>query len=250
MNSVGPPRFVAIVFDWRSTTFTNALVGWIVGIDPNALSRGCKASDADIVFLQEVDEGVPRSRSHRQVDLLGDALKLPYRAYFPNVHLRRGCYGNALLSRFPFDHTENIDLTVPLKKKRGALHARATLTFGETQLRIWFFNVHLGLAEFERRVQLRRLFAWRRRHHPPGEAVSVIAGDLNDVWGRLGSTLLEPEGFEGTARLRTFPAAAPLRPLDRVFACGSLRILRAHTSALDLARRASDHLPLIAELAP
>ena len=33
--------------------------------------------DPDVVLLQEVDDGVPRSRRDRQVDLLGDALGLP-----------------------------------------------------------------------------------------------------------------------------------------------------------------------------
>ena len=203
---------------------------------------------ADFVLLQEVDEGVPRSRMERQVDVIGDALGLPYRAYFPNVQLRRGHYGNAFLSRFPLDHKENIDLTVPLKKRRGALHARTTLRTGRTKERVWFFNLHLGLAEFERRAQIRRLLAWRRRHHPPGEATTVIAGDFNDVWGRLGSTLLEPEGFSGTARLRTFPAAAALRPLDRLFVSGRLRIESVRTGASSLERRASDHLPLVVDL--
>ena len=35
--------------------------------------------EPDIVFLQEVDDGVPRSRRDRQVDLLAEALELPHR---------------------------------------------------------------------------------------------------------------------------------------------------------------------------
>ena len=44
----------------------------------------------DIVLLQEVDDGVPRSHHHRQVDLLADQLGLPYRAFQRNVTLREG----------------------------------------------------------------------------------------------------------------------------------------------------------------
>ena len=51
--------------------------------------------EPDIVLLQEVDEGVPRSRHDRQVDLFGDALQLPHRAFHSNVRLRAGHYGNA-----------------------------------------------------------------------------------------------------------------------------------------------------------
>ncbi|MCA9149025.1 MAG: endonuclease/exonuclease/phosphatase family protein, partial [Planctomycetales bacterium] len=48
--------------------------------------------EPDIVFLQEVDDGVPRSRGDRQVDTLGDALELPHRLFQRNVRLRQGHY--------------------------------------------------------------------------------------------------------------------------------------------------------------
>jgi endonuclease/exonuclease/phosphatase family metal-dependent hydrolase len=207
------------------------------------------ACDADLVFLQEVDEDVPRSRRDRQVDMLGDALGYEHRAYFPNVELKRGRYGNALLSRVPFDHAENIDLTIPLKKRRGALHARVSLDVHGARSRVWLFNVHLGLAEFERRWQLRRLLDWQRHHHPPGEAAIVLAGDLNDVWGRLGPVVLEPAGFRGSRRgVPTFPAVRPVRPLDRVFVSGPIEIAASQSVRHGRARLASDHLPLVADL--
>lgn len=203
----------------------------------------------DIVFLQEVDEGARRSRFDRQVDVLGDALGLDHRAFYPNHRLRRGHYGNAILSRFPLDHTENIDLTQPLKKRRSAVHARLTLAKTDGRVRLWLFNVHLGLAEYERRRQLRRIVDWQIEHRRHHDTAVVIAGDFNDVWGRLGRTVLEPEGYVGTSRaIRTFPAIGPLRPLDRAFVSASLRIANAYRSRLERARHASDHLPLVVDL--
>ena len=225
----------------------------IGGVDrryqPERIVDGLRACDADLVFLQEVDEGVPRSRKHRQVDLLGDALGYKHRVYYPNVTLRRGHYGNALLSRFPIDHSENIDLTIPLKKRRGALHARTTATIDGKQCRMWLFNLHLGLAGFERRRQLKRLLAWQHQHRLRHNVASIIAGDFNDVWGRLGRTLLEPEGYVGgSRRIFTFPAIRPLRGLDRIFVRGPLERDLAHRRRVRIARAASDHLPLVAEL--
>jgi endonuclease/exonuclease/phosphatase family metal-dependent hydrolase len=209
------------------------------------------ACRGDVVFLQEVDEGVPRSRSHRQVDRLGDALGYAHRFYFPNVFLRRGQYGNAVLSRFACDHQENIDLTLPLKKRRGALHVRLRLPLGAESMPVWLFNVHLGLAQYERRQQLQHLLAWQERHGAPQPAATVLAGDFNDVWGTLGRRVLEPAGFRGTStRILTFPAARPLRPLDRVFVRGGLRISTARAGGVRFARTASDHLPLVTELVP
>jgi len=204
-------------------------------------------SRADLICLQEVDEGVPRSRRERQVDRIGDALGLEHRAYFPNVRLRRGHYGNAVLSRWPLDHAENIDLTVPLKKRRSALHVRLSIPQGDEHRRLWLFNVHLGLAEIERRAQLRKLLDWQRHHHLVSETAAVIAGDFNDVWGRLGRAILEPVGYRSTPlSIRTFPAYAPVRPLDRCYVVGPAELTRAYASRMRLARLASDHRPLVA----
>ncbi len=205
--------------------------------------------DADLVLLQEVDEGARRSRRDRQVDLLGDALGLGHRAYFPNHVLKQGHYGNAILSRFPLDHAENLDLTLPLKKKRGSLHARLTVTDGKRRARLWIHNVHLGLAEYERKRQLQRILDWQAGHRMSDRTTVLIGGDLNDVWNTLGPTVLEPAGFAGISiRPKTFPAVRPVRPLDAVFVRGPARITRAGAIVKPPARDASDHLPLVVSL--
>ena len=225
----------------------------IGGIDrlyrPARIIEVLQQCGGDIVFLQEVDEGVPRSRRDRQVDLIGDALEMPYRCYAPNVALRTGHYGNAVLSRWPIDRWENIELTIPLKKRRGALHARVTVKDDRRQARLWLFNAHLGLSGLERRAQVRRLLAWLRRHHPPHDAGIVVGGDLNDVFNQIGPRLLRPAGFEGPKRPHlTFPASAPVRALDKIFVRGALSIEGAHRSRMKLAQQASDHLPIVFDL--
>ncbi len=204
--------------------------------------------EPDVVLLQEVDEGVPRSRHHRQAELLADAIQLPHIAYQPNVRLRVGHYGNAILSRFPLHEAIDVDLTLRPKKCRGALLTRLSVPVGEHTKTIVLANVHLGLSGFERQIQMRRLLANGylgplRRRTP-----LVIAGDYNDVWGTLGRRVLDRAGFSpASGKIRTFPAAMPLRSLDRVFYRGDLRPLRAFAGHTDSARRASDHLPLIVE---
>ena len=46
----------------------------------------------------------------------------------------------------------------------------------------------------------------------------------------------------------TYPSWYPLGALDKVFVRGAVRTARAHPSRLALARVASDHLPLVAEI--
>ncbi|MHC4932056.1 MAG: endonuclease/exonuclease/phosphatase family protein, partial [Planctomycetota bacterium] len=69
----------------------------IGGVDrryrPERVIEVIRHYDPDVVLLQEVDEGVRRSRFDRQVDLIGDALDMRNRAYGPNVKVRKGRYG-------------------------------------------------------------------------------------------------------------------------------------------------------------
>jgi endonuclease/exonuclease/phosphatase family metal-dependent hydrolase len=203
---------------------------------------------ADVVLLQEVDDGVPRSRHDRQVDLLGDALELKHRAYQPNVKLRRGHYGNAILSRFPLYDLRDIELSVPLKKRRQALVAHCRLPVGEHSRSLLVFNFHLGLAGYERTIQIRRFLACEVLSHAHHDTPVVAGGDFNDVWGTLGRRLLEPAGFASASlAVKTFPAFFPMRPLDRIFYRGGLTLDHSFASRTQIAQQASDHLPLVAE---
>jgi len=144
----------------------------IGGVDrryrPQRIIETIQRYDPDIVLLQEVDEGVPRSRHHRQAELLGDALNMPHHAYQRNVHLKTGYYGNAILSRHPLTVVGNVDLTLPLKKRRRALVVDCHLHLDGHWRSIRIANVHLGLAGMERKIQLRRLLAHRHvaQSHP------------------------------------------------------------------------------------
>jgi len=77
----------------------------------------------------------------------------------------------------------------------------------------------------------------------------ILGGDLNDVWGSLGKRYLLPAGFSRAGKLiNTFPAALPLRPLDGIFLRGDLHSRHVAVPTSRLARQASDHLPLVADL--
>jgi len=202
------------------------------------------AAKPDIVHLQEVDDDVPRSGHHRQSDELAKALTYEHHLYQANVHLRRGRYGNAILTRFPFAESHSLDLSLPFKKKRGAQIATCRLPFGALHL----VNMHLGLVEFEQSRQLRKILAHRYVAGIPPDECLIVAGDFNDLLGRLGRRWLEPAGFHRAGRgTRTFPAFLPLRSLDQIHFRGALRLRHCFVERNKLARAASDHLPLVAD---
>jgi endonuclease/exonuclease/phosphatase family metal-dependent hydrolase len=203
----------------------------------------------DIVHLQEVTDGVPRTGRDRQAELIADALGLHHRAYQPNVCLSEGTYGNAILSRYPLHDVHDVDLKIPLKKQRRAQIARCRLRLEDKHSRtLILVNVHLGLAEFERRIQLRRVLACEALKHAHRDTPLIVAGDINDVLGRAGWQTMQPNGFRnGCAAFNTFPAFLPVRALDQIHFRGDLTLMDSAVATVPLASRASDHLPLIAD---
>ncbi|MCI0585429.1 MAG: endonuclease/exonuclease/phosphatase family protein [Planctomycetes bacterium] len=209
--------------------------------------------DPDVLLLQEVDDRVPRTRGHRQMDMLGELLGYPHRAFHPTVHLGEGRRGNATLSRFPISQEVQIDLTFPMKKARGALLTDLLVPVREHRYLVHVVNLHLGLSGVERRWQVRRLLRSPAVASLDGRSRVVIAGDTNDWAGALPRGALREAGFRcvtgtGVRALRTFPAWGPIGSLDRVFVRGGIRWAHAYPSRLSLVRIASDHRPLLVDL--
>jgi endonuclease/exonuclease/phosphatase family metal-dependent hydrolase len=202
----------------------------------------------DVALLQEVDDGVPRSRRHVQVELLAEATGLPHYEFQRNVSLTTGGYGNAILSRWPLFEPARIDLTLRPKKRRGAIVARCRLPVDGHAKTLILATLHLGLSGIERQWQLRRLMRAESLANLRRRAPLVVGGDFNDVWGALGRRTLIPAGFVSAGpSLPTFPAVMPLRPLDRVFYRGDLRAVHALVGRTEIARRSSDHLPVVVD---
>ena len=203
--------------------------------------------EPDIVLMQEVDDDVPRSSCDCQVELFADALDMKHYAFQRNVKLKRGHYGNAIISRFPLSDVQHLDLTIPLKKRRQALMAHCILRHEGHRRSMLVVNLHLGLAGFERQVQLRRILDSDMVRHARKRTPVIIGGDYNDVWSSLGKMML-PAGFaSATERILTYPAAFPARALDRVYYRGDLKADHAFASRSDIAKQASDHLPLVVD---
>lgn len=204
--------------------------------------------DADLVLLQEVDDGVPRSRRDRQVEMLAGELGYRHHAYQRNVHLKAGHYGNAILSRHPLTHLEDVDLTIRFKKRRRAQVVRCHFKSAGHSHSLLVANVHLGLASIERQYQLKHLLANHHLVAAHHTTPIIVGGDFNDIWATLYRRVLHSAGFACAGRkIRTFPAAMPVRSLDYLYFRGPLVVNSAFAGHTNVARRASDHLPLVAD---
>jgi endonuclease/exonuclease/phosphatase family metal-dependent hydrolase len=202
--------------------------------------------EPDVVCLQEVDHNVRRSRFDDQPQLLGDRLNATAVFYQHNVRLKMGGYGNLIVSGWPLAAKHQVSLRMNSKKPRGAQVAVVDTPQGPLHLVNW----HLGLSERERSWQANHLLThslFREGHELP----TLIIGDYNDWRNRLKKESFATHGFEQItsppSRFRTFPAYLPLGSLDKAFYRGNLKIERAFIAHSDLARRASDHLPLVVD---
>jgi len=230
-----------------------------IGVDrlfrPERVAGIIRYYQPDIVLLQEVDEGVPRSRELNLARELATALGFEHYKLGANVSLRKGTYGNATLSRFPIVRERNIDLTIGAHKRRGCQHTTLAIDGDpETGRTVEVFNLHLGLSARERDQQAGILV--RSHEFPPlGEGPPcIVAGDFNDWRSRLRPIFTEVFCFacatEGTTGdslpMRTYPSFSPRGALDR-FYYRDLELVRARRCRLALSRVASDHLPIVAD---
>ena len=205
-----------------------------------------ETENPDLICLQEVDRNVRRSRFHDQPKLLAEYFRTNDKLYQMNVHLKTGGYGNLVLSRWPFVSHHQISLRMNSKKPRGAQLAVVDSPEGYFQIVNW----HLGLAERERHWQADHLLnhhLFRESAHLP----TLIAGDFNDWRNTLGSGPFAKHQFEHIthpiSQFRSFPAYLAMGPLDKAFFRGDLVIRHARVVRTALAKRASDHLPLVVD---
>ncbi len=76
----------------------------------------------------------------------------------------------------------------------------------------------------------------------------IVAGDMNDMLGRLHRHVMEPRDFLPASNGKnTFPAFFPMRALDQIFYRGAVHLRRCFIPRSDVTRQASDHLPLVAD---
>jgi endonuclease/exonuclease/phosphatase family metal-dependent hydrolase len=76
----------------------------------------------------------------------------------------------------------------------------------------------------------------------------ILMGDLNEwfMWGKPLRQLVSH--FQSVPAPATFPSVFPLFALDRIWIRPRHRLVRVRVHRSPLARKASDHLPLLARI--
>lgn len=214
-----------------------------------------KASEADIVFLQEVvgknDRYKKKGLIDSQFEFLADSIWSHY-SYAKNALYDHGHHGNLILSRFPIVSWENVNITTNALEKRGFLVCKIDIPHFNNK-HLYVACAHLDLLERGRKVQYqtikKKILSLDVTAHDP----LIIAGDFND-WNKKCTAVFEGDlGMKETHKIthgkfaKTFPASFPVLTLDRIYV-KNLNVVKSQVLRQKANKNFSDHLPLFCEL--
>lgn len=203
--------------------------------DPGRIIEVVNGLGAHVLALQEADrrlgerpaaitrQMIEQETDFRVVDAAPNAVSL-------------GWHGNAVLLHKSLGVRSVAQVELPGLEPRGAVRV-------ETTCGLTIVATHLGLLRSYRRRQLAAI-ATTLGDTPR----AVIAGDFNEWRALRGLEPLAPR-FDVLSPGRSFHAARPVAALDRVAHSRDLLVQDAGVDESPVARKASDHLPIWADIA-
>ncbi|WP_256842279.1 endonuclease/exonuclease/phosphatase family protein [Ornithinimicrobium cryptoxanthini] len=236
-------------------------------VDASRLAQAVSDLDADVLALQEVDRGQPRSglldvtavaaraMSAAQSRFVPTVIGDPARSWRPagdqDLDVTAGGYGVALVTRYPVR-------TWHLLRLAPAPLLRAPVLVPGTRRLLWLrdepravlaatlstpagvmtvASTHLSYVPGVNVLQLRRTMSWLRQLPGP----HILMGDLN-----LPAALVPRlTGAQLLARATTYPLSRPMVQVDHVIATGAVPpVLGVFTPRPPL----SDHAPVVVDL--
>lgn len=190
---------------------------------------------ADVVALQEIT-----------LDHAGDVLscleRITHLQVIDGTLFDRGVgrYGNVLLTRYPVIGQKAHNLSLAGREPRGLVDA--SLQIADRAWRV--LATHLGLSRRERQEQIARISRLLLNDSRP----TLVMGDFNIWLGAGAFAPLRALGFR-QERVGSFPTwSLPLLSLDKIWVRCPARILRCWRCESSVAKIASDHFPVLADL--
>ena len=231
----------------------HSCIGMDGKISPERIARVIARYGPDIIALQELDVGRARTGRVDQADLIAKSLQMDYQ-FFPTVRIRKGLYGNAVLTHFPMRSVRADKLPglpgMPELEPRGGIWVAIEACKTEIQ----FINTHLGLKLKERRVQAEALLDSGWLSHPDCRKPIILCGDFNalpssKICRGFRTLLLDAQIKLANHRpQKTLFGRFPFARIDHIFIDSSIEVIGIDVPNTELTRVASDHLPLIVEV--
>lgn len=209
--------------------------------DPRRILDVLCEIDADIVALQEADRRFGAKLCVIDHQLLAD--HSPWKAVAVGDRAASmGWHGNALLVRKHAKVLGSNIIHLPALEPRGAVVA--DVDSGGALVRV--VGMHLDLSGLRRRRQAHSIIT--HVHADQARHPTVMMGDLNEWSAHAGCLRDFAHHFRFAATGPSFHVRRPVAALDRIMYTPNLRVVACGVHVSPLSRRASDHLPIWAEL--
>lgn len=213
-----------------------------------------KTSHADIVLLQEVvgknDQYQKDGLIDSQFEYIADSV-WPHYSYGKNAVFDHGHHGNLILSRFPIQKWEQLNISTNFIEQRGLLFCKIQLR--DKGQYVYVICVHLDLLSRGRNKQYAMIKDYIASLNIPDDAPLILAGDFND-WNKRAHEVFEIDlkmkevhKCQHGSYAKTFPAGMPLLSLDRIY-IRNLHIVHSYILPKVEGNHFSDHLPLFCEV--
>jgi endonuclease/exonuclease/phosphatase family metal-dependent hydrolase len=230
-----------------------------VGLDgrtsPERIARAIARHDPDVVALQELDVRRARTGHLDQAQAIADALEMTL-TFHPTVSVADEQFGDAVLSRHRMRCVRTGALPGIGLEPRGAIWVEVEVPQPDgTVLRVQVLNTHLSLHPTERRLAVDALLGPDWLGHPDAAEGVVLCGDFNAVswfpsFRRLRERLADTQtSLPGHAPVATWFGRHPVGRIDHVLVDPSWTVSRVQVGDDSLARIASDHRPLVVDVA-
>lgn len=229
----------------------HSCIGMDGRVSPRRIARVIAQQGADIVALQELDHGRPRSRAEDQAGTIAAELGF-HLAFCPTVIRGEESYGHAVLCRWPLEIVKSAPLpALPggmWPEPRGGLWLRINVQ----GMPVNILATHLGLTATERFQQMTSILGDDWLGPILDQEAVILCGDLNLIPGspahQLAATRLRDVANTVKRGVRTFSTLRLVAQLDHIFVSPHFSPEVVFAAQNDLTRVASDHLPLVTRL--
>lgn len=222
-------------------------------LSPARIAEVVESCRPDIIALQELDVRRARSGGVDQAHEIARALDVRHLHFNAALRVMEEEYGDAILTTRPSRLVRAGPLPGlprrPWLEPRGALWVAVDMDGVEVQI----VNTHFGLWRLERQAQMAELLGPDWLGHPSCRDPVILLGDFNAVprsgaYRQAGARLRDAQAVGPKPMRATFPSRFPFLRIDHVFIGGGVEVMDVEVVRTPLARIASDHLPLVAEL--
>jgi endonuclease/exonuclease/phosphatase family metal-dependent hydrolase len=228
-------------------------------LDVARIAEVIAQSRPDIVALQELDCRRRRTGSVDQAHAIAQRLGMSFH-FNAALHVAEESYGDAILTSLPMTLVKTGPLpmmkdvkvrgrTIRLES-RGAVWVEVEMDGRKVQV----INTHLGLVPPEQRLQAAHLLGPEWLGHPNAAAPLILLGDFNATpryaaYQMIAKRLKDARRLAGMRhKALTFPSRLPLIRIDHMFVSEGVAVGAMHAPDSELAKVASDHRPLVADV--